>query len=317
MFYGDTISFTHDYSNNRGLIGEYLLWDIMAQIECPTGHAVLPLPVTEAIRIPTVEEIYEAHKFGRRIEETARRLHPFTDFSASYSFADKVVTGGRIIFKNALDGFKEAGVDIKNPVQLLYILKKLGPVFFENTFAEKIFNYNGQKVEPIVPTDIFIMSQNCVNNNKDRFTQPQIKRAFEGRRLLIASTDVHQNAIKILEHLLSLAGADVINIGSEKDPDEIARQAKISEVDAVLISTHNGNALHYANNLKKELNLNKIKVPVIIGGILNQKVEDQILPVDVSHDLKKLGFLPCSRLDQNFHQLIGLERADVKLDKDM
>ncbi|MBW1994190.1 MAG: hypothetical protein JRI77_07030 [Deltaproteobacteria bacterium] len=40
MIYGDTISFSENFSTNTGLVGEYLLWDIMAQIECPTGHAV-------------------------------------------------------------------------------------------------------------------------------------------------------------------------------------------------------------------------------------------------------------------------------------
>jgi methylmalonyl-CoA mutase cobalamin-binding subunit len=304
MIYGDTISFTQDFTDNQGLIGEYLLWDIMAQIERPTGHAVLPLPVTEALRVPSVEEIYEIQKFGRRIEETARRLHPHVDFSPSYVFAETVVSGGRAIFRKALEGFEEAGADIQNPVQLLYLLKKIGPATFEKMFAANTHRDGDGDRKSMVPTDVYIMSQRCIDENRDLFLQTKMKKSFDGRRLLIASTDVHQNAIRILDDLLSLSGAHVINLGPEKDPDEIINQAEEFKVDAILISTHNGNALEYAQNLKKKLIKNKIRTPVVIGGRLNQKVEHQALPVDVSQDLKALGFLPCARLDQPFHRLI-------------
>jgi len=34
-----------------------------------------------------------------------------------------------------------------------------------------------------------------------------------------------------------------------------------------------------------------------MGGILNQKVDYQALPIDVSVDLKKLSFYPCTKLE--------------------
>ncbi|MCD7953900.1 MAG: hypothetical protein LUG14_13610 [Synergistaceae bacterium] len=46
MFYGDTISSDRDPEKNRSLTAEYLLWDIMAQLECPTGHGLMPVPFT-------------------------------------------------------------------------------------------------------------------------------------------------------------------------------------------------------------------------------------------------------------------------------
>lgn len=49
MFYGDTISFSDDFTTNSGLVSEYLMWDILAQLECPTGHAVLPLPDRKSV----------------------------------------------------------------------------------------------------------------------------------------------------------------------------------------------------------------------------------------------------------------------------
>ena len=304
MVYGDTISFTLDFATNRALVGEYLLWDIMAQIECPTGHAVLPVPDTEAIRIPSAEEIVTAQIFGHRFEDTARRLHPRVDFSPSYDFSKKVVSAGRDIFRRALEGLKESGADIRNPIQLLYLLKRIGPVIFEDTFSTGRLKDHDLCDELVVPTDVHLMSQRCVEENRLFFSRPEIKASFNNRRLLVASTDVHQNAIEILDQLLTLAGACVINLGAEKDPDEIINRAKIEDLDAILISTHNGNALQYAQCLKAELDKANLKIPVIMGGRLNQKVEHEPLPVDVSRDLKALGFIPCSQLDQPLHRLI-------------
>jgi methylmalonyl-CoA mutase cobalamin-binding subunit len=152
------------------------------------------------------------------------------------------------------------------------------------------------------------MSQRCIDDNSHFFTNPEIKASFNNRRLLVASTDVHQNAIGILDQLLTLAGACVINMGAEKDPDEIISRAKIEGVDAILVSTHNGNALQYAQCLRAELDKANLNIPVIMGGRLNQKVEHEPLPVDVRKDLKALGFFPCSQLDQPLHRLIDSGR---------
>ena len=136
MIYGDTISLTKDYVLNRAIIAEYLIWDIMAQLQCPTGHAVLPLPVTEAVRVPSTEEIAEAQSFGRQIEEVARRLWLHFDFSVPFDFSSKIISSGKTVFANSLEGLKEAGLDVHDPVQMLYVLKKLGPqVFRRNVWS--------------------------------------------------------------------------------------------------------------------------------------------------------------------------------------
>ncbi len=72
MIYGDTLSFGVEFEKNRAVTAEYLLWDILIQLHAPSGHAVLPLPVTEAIRIPSADEIIEAQLFGRQVEASGR-----------------------------------------------------------------------------------------------------------------------------------------------------------------------------------------------------------------------------------------------------
>jgi len=78
-----------------------------------------------------------------------------------------------------------------------------------------------------------------------------------------------------------------------------------NDVDMILVSTHNGMALEYAKLLKKEIRKRCLTIPVVMGGVLNQKVEDRALPVDVSQDLKALGFKVATRLDDGqLHKML-------------
>jgi len=314
MIYGDTLSFTADYTINRALVSEYLLWDIMAQLQCSTGHAVLPLPVTEALRVPAAEEIAEAQIFGRRIEETARRLQPRMDFSDAYAFSNKIVSAGKTIFDNALTGLKEAGVGVDDPIQLLYVLKKLGPALFEEMFgAGKLNPAYARGRKPIIPTDVYQLSNAYVEKYRNMFSNSRSKHMLHGRRILIASTDVHEHAIMVIHQLLAEAGAEMINLGAETNPDQVVAAARDKSAEAILISTHNGMAFDYARRLKDEMAQQGIKIPVVMGGILNQKVEDQALPVDVSTNIKELDFLPCPRLENNLGNLLEYKFKDKKI----
>jgi len=305
MIYGDTISFGNDFVQNRGLVAEYLMWDIMAQLECPTGHAVLPLPVTEALRIPSAEEIAEAQCYGRRIEQTARQLWPHVDFSSAYDFSAELYSTGKSVFDKALDGLKEANVDICDPVQMLYVLKMLGPADFEEMFgAGEADEDSPGRRQPVVATDVYVMSQRMIDEYGHIFDDPSSRDKIEGRRLLIASTDVHAHAITIIHELLSRAGAKITNLGAEIDPDQIARAASSGSVEAILISTHNGMALEYAKRLKTELDKQNVAVPVVMGGVLNQKMENVALPVDVTTKLIDMGFHPGPKLAGSFRKLL-------------
>lgn len=309
MFYGDTISFTRSFDQNRGLVAEYMLWDIMAQLECPTGHAVLPLPVTEAFRSPSWEEILEAHILGNRVEATARRLHARVDFSESRIFADKMKEHGKQVFQNALNGLHAAGVDTKNPLQMLYVLKKLGPALFEELFGAgqpDDDEMRGRRV--IVPTDIFAQSIATYKENLPRFEMPELADKLAGKRILLASTDVHEHAIMVLHWLLSSTGTEVVYLGAEADPEKVADRAGEGALDAILISTHNGMALDYGKQLVKDLTENGVSTPVLFGGVLNQKYDDFDLPLDVTRELTEIGIHTDSGLGNQLGTLLKLNK---------
>jgi methylmalonyl-CoA mutase cobalamin-binding subunit len=286
MIYGDTISFGLEFEKNRAVTAEYLMWDILIQLHAPSGHAVLPLPVTEAIRIPSADEIIEAQLFGRQIEASARRLYPHIDFSAAEDFAETVCRQGRQVYENALAGLADMGVDTGNPLQMLFVLKKLGAQHFEQLFGADV----DAAQAPL--TDMFTMAQDVVDVHRPLFTEESFRARVKGKTLVVASSDVHEHAAGALAQLLSEADASVIYLGAEQNPADLVAALQANPVDALLLSTHNGMALDYANQLKQLLDAASLSLPVIIGGVLNQKVADHSLPVPVIDELKALGMHP-------------------------
>ncbi|MGB1009352.1 MAG: cobalamin B12-binding domain-containing protein [Thiolinea sp.] len=299
MIYGDTISFNDDFEQNRALVSEYLLWDILAQLHQPGGHAVLPLPVTEAVRIPSAEEVFDAQRLGRRIEQSARRMYPHVDFSAAEAFADEVSRAGKTIFQRALAGLEDEGIDTRDALQLLYFLKLRGSDWFEQRFGfvgeDSVASQppgaeaNDHVVSHML-TDICRMTRDLVAEHQELFSSEMAREKLSGQRLLLASTDVHEHAISALAELLRLSGAEVINLGAEQDTVQVAAALKQYIPDVLLLSTHNGMALEYARQLHQLMVEHNDTTPVLMGGVLNQKVEDQQLPVPVAEDIRKLGF---------------------------
>jgi methylmalonyl-CoA mutase cobalamin-binding subunit len=290
MIYGDTLSFGPEFEKNRAVTAEYLLWDILAQLHAPSGHAVLPLPVTEAIRIPSVDEIIEAQLFGRQVEASARRLYPHVDFSAAENFAETICREGSEIFQNALTGLADMGVDTDNPLQMLYVLKKLGAHQFEQLFSADI------DTTASLSTDMYTLAQSVIAEHRPMFSDADFRARVNGKRFVVASSDVHEHAAGALAQLLSETDAEVVYLGAERNPSDLVAILREQPVDALLLSTHNGMALEYARQLKQLLDDASLSLPVIIGGVLNQKVETHALPVPVIDELKALGMHPAISL---------------------
>ena len=57
MVYGNTTIYGAGEVENYANLASYLLVDIIGQRAEPTGHGLNPVPVTEALRIPEIDEI--------------------------------------------------------------------------------------------------------------------------------------------------------------------------------------------------------------------------------------------------------------------
>jgi len=296
MWYGDTISFTEDLDRNLGLNAEYLLWDIVAQLRYPTGHAVLPLPVTEAVRIPNAKDILQAHVFARRVEESARRMAPYLDLTQAEALKEKLIPAGRAVFEGALAGLQAAGADVRNPLEMLFVLKKLGPIQFERYFGAGAPDAMWlRERKPVQLTDMFARTE--AMSRRIIAEMPKVKPKRE-LRVLLAATDVHEHALFILQQALHAMGFQTIPAGAELNAAEIVNTAVREAADAIAVSTYNGNALEVGKALRREMDRLGLRAPVFLGGRLNQAVEGKALPVDVTTELAELGLHPCQAIPE-------------------
>lgn len=291
MFYGDTISTTENESANLAASAEQLIWDMALQLLCPTGHAVHPVPLSEAIRIPTAEEITQVHIFARHLQGAAQRLAPGINLEPAQEIKGRLFSLGQGVFERALKGLSESGVDIANPLELLFVLKKVGALRFERLYGAGQENpaYLGGR-RPVALTDMYARtyarSRSVIDNLGDLGKQHTGK-------LLLASTDVHVHGLIIVERALSCMGFCPILAGAELSPARIARQALENNVAGIIVASYNGNALEIAKAVRDELGRVGLRVPVFMGGRLNQADPGSKLPKNVENEIGELGVRAC------------------------
>lgn len=306
MFYGDTISYTDNIHVNTGIVANYVLWDILAQLCCPTGHAVTPIPVTEALRIPTAEEIVQVQILGRKMEDVARELFPRIQFSIEEDQRDRLIDKGKVVFEKAIDRLDALGIDIEDPLRLLYILKKLGPRQFEILFGAG--DYDDRYIsnrKPIMLVDCYKDLQDKIFKAEKRVkSNKALFHSLKNRKGVIASTDVHEHALFLLEKTLDFAGIRVFNAGPEKTPDQIVGSLIECGGEFLAISTHNGMAYAFAKALAEEMHNQSVDVSVFMGGRLNQFVDGDALPKDVSGELKEFGIISCNKVEELLEKLL-------------
>ena len=168
-----------------------------------------------------------------------------------------------------------------------YILKKIGPRAFEDELNPGARDKEKTSAggEPI-PNDIFTRTLEQVDTWRPHYESGEVREKLSGIKVLLASTDVHEHGLLLIDRLLTAAGALVDNIGAERNPDEVVSEAAKHRAEMVFISTHNGMALEYARNLLDEMEEEDYKVPVCMGGVLNQNTAEGTTPVDVSGELE-------------------------------
>jgi methylmalonyl-CoA mutase cobalamin-binding domain/chain len=143
-----------------------------------------------------------------------------------------------------------------------------------------------------VPTDTFADFLQQRSRIRTTVARHQVANAKD-QRLIVASTDVHEYAMLLVVDALRTLGVEPIVAGTGADPHELAELAAESGARAILISTHNGMALTYARTLRRELERVGVEVTVAMGGTLNEDIDGQASPVDLSNELRQLGVHVC------------------------
>jgi methylmalonyl-CoA mutase cobalamin-binding subunit len=294
MFYGNTIDLGEDLERNTAISSACSLVDIIGQLRNPTAHAIMPVPKTEPIRIPSPEEVLEAQVNARQMEKEAERVLPMISFIASDLLAEKIVAEGKRFFESTLKGLKEMGVDVDDPLELLLVLKRLGANKVERFFG------SGQRDElypcgrrPVLETD---MIKRTINLASHLTLDTKQTANLQGLKVLIASTDVHEYSLLAIARLLAGRGAQVTNLGPNVESPRWLVKAMIESRPAIVVlTTHNGKALQYATQLVDEMRQSRITSVIVMGGVLNQSVGAE-MPIDVTADLNRLGIVTSTNL---------------------
>lgn len=315
MIYGNTTIYLDGEVENYANLASYLLVDIVAQNILPTGHAINPIPVTEAIRIPEIDEIVNAQMFANRLAARAEHFPFIIDVTRADEIADQLVASGKKFQENVLQGLSEAGIDIRNPVELLLALRRVGAKKLEHAFGPGELRPERGRAPVVMATTLAALQSRAdkIISALDDDMRDELRAA--GAVVCVASTDVHEYGKILLEAVLERLDVQVIDGGVAADVDAVARRAKNANADAIAISTYNGIALAYLRSLREELQKLGISPLIFIGGRLNQIPDDSpnSMPVDVSAELRGLGAYVCLKPEDMLTQLREVVEPRVSL----
>ena len=310
MVYGNTTIFVASEVENYANLASYLLVDIVAQRGRPTGHGLNPVPVTEAMRIPEIDEIVEAHLFANRLIQRAEGFSALFDLETAERVANRLVEAGQRFKERVLSGLAEAGIDIANPFELLLAIRRIGAKRLEELFGpgEPREDALRKRVPVVRATTVAALEAQGegVVAFLDQPDQEVIRRA--GFTACVTCTDVHEYGKILVETVLGRLNVEVIDAGVSADPDVVAERAKASGADFIAVSTYNGVALDYLQALRQETARVSLDLPIFIGGKLNQIPEDSLssLPVDVTGQLRALGAVVCHRVEDMLEKLLEM-----------
>jgi methylmalonyl-CoA mutase cobalamin-binding domain/chain len=303
---GDTIGNTADFDANMAVLNTDLLFNKMVDLRYRLGAAPIAVPVTEVERIPTWQEVSTVQAISRRLEDYVPTVAAVVDWAKIEATRDELVRGGKAFFAAAIQGLSSAGIDTRDPGQMLLVLKRLG-----STRCEELFGAGEPDPEfprgrrPVLETDLV---RSTMEERERLLVELQSRReeeAIRGMKVLVTSTDVHEFAEFLLVSTLAAVGTEVIDFGINRDPEDIVKAVIETDADAVVITTHNGVARSFGQLLISELRSAGVgEVPVFMGGVLNEDVEGSDIPIDVRGDLNQTGIETPGTIDRLVDALV-------------
>lgn len=293
--HGDTNSFgvDEDFDRNAVIVATDVMYTIARELKHPTGGAVHATPVSEATRIPTVEELIESLVIVNEAEQRARACPDIIDWQPIYEMRDRIVAGGEQVFQNILRGLRELGVDIRDPLQLLLATRRLGAETIEELFNAGVPDSSYPRgFAPVEPSDTLVRLMRAKEKVVKELRGDGDLPDLSGVRIVAASTDIHEYGLFVLVAALNECGAQVTSLGTSVQTADIAKVAVETAADAVAVSTYNGMALSVGRQVRDELRSRGVQPELYLGGRLNEDTEEGEAS-DVRPHLAAEGINPC------------------------
>ena len=291
MIYGNTVDHRPgDRAHNAAAVTEQLMCDIALQLRRPTGHAVNPVPLTEAERIPSAAEIVEIHLLARDIEREVRTSPDLHDWAQLEKLGASVAEYAVEFRDRALALLDDDGIDVNDAAQVLLALRRTSMADLERR-VDLAPSADIARLEP--------WKASHVRHLAERLSA--VAPRLDGVRVVLAVLEVHDLVRDALARVLPTAGAEVILLGADAAIDSIVRVAVEEDADAIVVGVYNGNALMLGQHLVDGATREQWSGAIYMGGILNQDT-GAALPIDARPALEALG-VHCV---DNAEDLLGL-----------
>ncbi len=283
------LQWDHDIHGNYGVSVQELLFAMIIEKRYKIGLGVNPVSITEKIKVPTLSELFDILSAGKRAEEIADQWLPYMDFSNLEKMRDVMVEQGKLFFNNVLSGFKEAGIDIEDPLEMIMTLKNFNPTKFEQTFHSTSFQAEHGEIKPFYPTEMgrqtFKMRDEIIEN----LQKAGFKGSLKDKKIVVASGDAHTYGLILVEGVLTEMGASVVNGGVDMAAADMLDLADEEGVRLIGISCHNGQALDYGRQILQLAKEREKEYWIFMGGKLNAILPGHSEPVEIDHVLKEMG----------------------------
>jgi len=266
-----------------------MLLEILFERNYKMGLQIIPVSITEKVTVPTLEDLLNIYSVGSRLREQAPAWDNLMNWTPIEECADVMMREGKKFYENSLAILEAAGINIKDPLEMFMVLKKINPSKFEATF-----HHNKDDNGTVIPYVPSVLGRTTVELAKDTIKYLYDEKGLKGdelkgTKLVMASGDTHTYGLFFIDAIYSEFGAEVINGGVDIDPPTLLDLADEEGLDTVGISVHNGQGLDYAKQLVELAKKRGKEYNILLGGMLNAILPGDSVPSDVKDMINALG----------------------------
>jgi hypothetical protein len=292
---GSTVmQWDHDIEANYGPSVQEMLLEILVINKYKLCMSINPVSITEKVGVATLQDLLNITAAGIRTEEKVGDWERLMDFTVLENMRDVMAEKGKIFFNNVLQGFKEAGIDINDPLQLIMVLKRFNCSKFETLFHPSVSETG--TFTPYYPT---VLGQQTIDERNgiiEGLSEQGLKGSLDGKRIAICSGDGHSYGLLLVEGVLEAMGAKVSNGGVDVDPAVILDLADEEGINIIACSVHNGQALDYARQITKLAKERHKDYHIYMGGRLNAILPGNSEATDVTDLVRENGIFASNDL---------------------
>lgn len=300
------LQWNHDIHGNYGVSVPEMLFEILVEKKYHMGLGINPVSITEKLRVPTLQELEDIFAAGKRTEEKAEEWLPYFNFEPLEKMRDKMAEEGEKLFRNSLEGFKEAGIDIEDPVEILLVLMSMNPIRYEQMFHSTTYGTADTDIRPFYTTVLGRQTMQMKQEILDELDSRNMRGSLHGKKIIVGSGDAHTYGLVLVEGVLKEMGAETVNAGVDMDAVDMLDLADEEGTRYIGISCHNGQALDYGRQILELARERGREYWIFMGGKLNAILPGHSEPTEIGDMLMKLGIHAENNIALTVEQLAQL-----------